>query len=324
MGINVFSKMNCLEIRRYSSSDRETWNNFIESSINGNFLFNRGFMEYHSDRVKDASLMIYDEGKLIALLPANWSEEKGISSHGALTFGGLIQNPKLKAASVLVVFDSLMEYMKKNGVERFVYKPTPSIFHQNRSEDDLYAIFRHGFSLIRRDLSSVLFLDEAYKTSSLRKRGAKKALKNGCIVKRSDDYEGFFQILNERLGDKYGVSATHSLEEMLLLKERFEEEIKLFIVCSEKIKILAGVIVFDFGPVDHCQYICSSDAGRSMGALDLLMQELISRAKEQGKRSFSFGSSVEDQGRLLNEGLLAQKEGFGARSITLDFYEKKF
>ena len=39
------------------------------------------------------------------------------------------------------------------------------------------------------------------------------------------------------------------------------------------------------------------------------------------RRYFSFGISTEQAGQYLNEGLIAQKEGFGARTVVHDFYE---
>ena len=38
------------------------------------------------------------------------------------------------------------------------------------------------------------------------------------------------------------------------------------------------------------------------------------------KNWFDFGISCEQEGRYLNEGLAAQKEGFGARAMVHDFY----
>ncbi len=39
------------------------------------------------------------------------------------------------------------------------------------------------------------------------------------------------------------------------------------------------------------------------------------------KQYFDFGISTENNGLFLNEGLIAQKEGFGARTIVHSFYE---
>ena len=42
-------------------------------------------------------------------------------------------------------------------------------------------------------------------------------------------------------------------------------------------------------------------------------------ATDAGASWLSFGTSTTDNGRTLNEGLLWQKESFGARSVTHDF-----
>ena len=39
---------------------------------------------------------------------------------------------------------------------------------------------------------------------------------------------------------------------------------------------------------------------------------------------FDFGVSTENGGGYLNEGLIFQKEGFGARSVVYDTYEMLF
>ena len=40
-----------------------------------------------------------------------------------------------------------------------------------------------------------------------------------------------------------------------------------------------------------------------------------------GKTYFDFGISTEENGTVLNEGLVGQKEMFGGRGIAYDFYE---
>ncbi|WP_428065793.1 hypothetical protein [Candidatus Avelusimicrobium facis] len=39
------------------------------------------------------------------------------------------------------------------------------------------------------------------------------------------------------------------------------------------------------------------------------------------KRWFDFGISTEQAGAVFNDGLCAQKEGFGARSVAYNFYQ---
>lgn len=55
------------------------------------------------------------------------------------------------------------------------------------------------------------------------------------------------------------------------------------------------------------------------GALDCLLDWLITDVYKD-KTWFDFGISCKQEGRYLNEGLAAQKEGFGARAVVHDFY----
>jgi hypothetical protein len=83
---------------------------------------------------------------------------------------------------------------------------------------------------------------------------------------------------------------------------------------------LAGALVYDFGRVVHTQYLAASEDGRQLDALSFLLAALIG-STYAGRQYFSFGVSTEQAGTVLNSGLVAQKEYFGARGIAHDFYE---
>ena len=73
------------EIKKYNDADKEAWNAYVEHARNATFLFNRNYMDYHSDRFKDYSLMFYKNGKLHSLLPAHEREDifcPGARIHG--------------------------------------------------------------------------------------------------------------------------------------------------------------------------------------------------------------------------------------------------
>ncbi len=84
--------------------------------------------------------------------------------------------------------------------------------------------------------------------------------------------------------------------------------------------MLAGCVAYLTDRVIHIQYIAASDEGRLYGALDLLFLTMLSLPVCDGRRYFDFGISTEQGGKLLNRGLLFQKEGFGARGICYDQY----
>ena len=69
----------------------------------------------------------------------------------------------------------------------------------------------------------------------------------------------------------------------------------------------------------HVQYISSNNTKNELGSLDFLFNYLIKNTFSD-KLFFDFGNSNEENGQKLNKGLLYWKEGFGAKSITQDFY----
>lgn len=86
--------------------------------------------------------------------------------------------------------------------------------------------------------------------------------------------------------------------------------------------MVAGIVVYESDMVAHTQYIASNDRGKETGATDLLLEFLINK-KFAGKQYFDFGISTEQAGSYLNENLIAQKEGAGARATVHQFFEIK-
>ena len=158
------------EITRYSADRKAEWNDFISRSKNGTFLFNRNYMDYHSDRFDDHSLMFYLKGRLYAVFPAN-VKDGILYSHQGLTYGGLVMDERAKAAEVCTLFRELNGCMQASGIRKVVYKPVPWIYPSYASEEDLYAIVNIcGAKLAARDISSTIILDRRLKFGELRRR----------------------------------------------------------------------------------------------------------------------------------------------------------
>lgn len=314
--------MNCSDdslffVEKYSDDKFHDWNEFVRNSKNGNFLFLRGYMEYHGERFFDESVLVYKGGRIVAVFPCNRKDDV-VFSHAGLTYGGVIFGIGSNAPDILNLFESLRCYFSSRGVSKVFYKSIPYIFHKYPAGEDLYALNRVGATIYRRDISSVVELSRRPKFSDSRKNTLRKSIKAGAVVVESVDFNRFHELLSSVLR-KFDQKPVHSLEELLLLKSRFPEQIRLFCTILEG-DLLAASLVYDFGDVVHTQYMASSEEGRKIGALDYLLAELIEKIFK-GKRYFSFGISTEDDGRYLNEGLIRQKEGFGARGVVHDFYE---
>ena len=105
-----------LDIIQYNETHKEEWDAFVKTSKNGTFLFERNYMDYHKERFTDASLMIYNDNRLCALLPATLHEEKdAVVSHGGLTYGSLIIDTEATSTLVLEIFSSIIEHYRNNS-----------------------------------------------------------------------------------------------------------------------------------------------------------------------------------------------------------------
>ena len=310
-----------MEIVRYNVSLKGEWDAFVLKAKNSTFLFLRDYMDYHADRFADVSLMFYDNKVLRALLPANFcGDDRSVVSHGGLTYGGFIFSADVRGGEAIALFEGAVRWMKRElGAVCFVYKPVPYIYSVLPAQEDLYALFRMGARLVGRSLSSVVDNASRQGFSELRRRKVAKAAKSGVVYACSDDFSAYWEILEDVLGARHACRPVHSLEEILLLYSRFPENIKLYAAYSSG-TMLAGCVVYETANVAHVQYIAVSDAGRAVGALDGLFDYLFNNIY-CNVRYVDFGISTEDGGRVLNEGLLFQKEGFGARGVVYDVYK---
>lgn len=305
-------------VRKFTPADAAAWNDFVRSATNATFLHDRSFMEYHADRFEDHSLIMEDAGKILALLPANRAGDV-LHSHGGLTYGGILVPPKLAAATMVEIVDSLRNYLTDQGLRRLVYKPSPHIFHTQPSEADLYALLNAGARQTRADLGTAIPIQKRLPFSGGRKDGIRKARKADLEVRESQNWEAFWPILSTVLGARHDARPTHNLDEITLLNHLFPDRIRLFGTFDGD-TMLAGMTLFDCGCTVHAQYIAAAPEGRNSGALDLLVHHLLEKVFAD-RTWFSFGISTTDAGRELNVGLSRQKEMFGGHSVMFSQYQ---
>lgn len=307
-----------LEIRRYTPDKQQEWNDFLKRSKNGTFLLDRNYMDYHADRFTDHSLMVYRREKLYALLPGNIAGDV-FFSHQGLTYGGLIMSDKTVAAEVVQIFRLLNDLLRKKGIHKVVYKPTPWIYHRQPSEEDLYAVVEVCGATISRGLSSTISREYLNKWYRIRECGVKHAKQYGLTVEETEDYRPFWQILTNNLQERYGLNPVHTVEEIELLHHRMPNHIRLVVV-KEGAETIGGTVLYVSDRVVHSQYIAASPRGKQLHALDMLFDVVI-RKSLATHAYFDFGISTEKHGTYLNTQLIYQKEGFGGRGICYDWYE---
>ena len=305
-------------VSTYVDSERTEWDAFVEASRNGTFLLHRGYMEYHRDRFSDHSLVFRDDsGRIVGLMPAHVRDEC-LHSHAGLTYGGFVFGPRGGVAVALTMMNATLDYLRERGIAELHYKTIPWIYHRQPAEDDRYALFRAGATLSRRDVLSVVASEERIAFQDRRRRGVRKALAAGVSVLESRDFAAFWPVLQQNLQSRFGTGPVHSLSEIDSLAATFPASIRLFLA-QQLGQVIAGVVVYETPRVAHVQYISANDAGKSLHALDVVFDHLLNVVYEK-KPYFDFGISNENAGLFLNEGLVEQKEGFGARCVVHDHY----
>ncbi len=308
------------KIVRYTPELKTQWDRFVRKSRNGTFLFLRDYMDYHSQRFTDFSLLIFHKQSLVALLPLNKEADGSVASHSGLTYGGLITDKKGRAEKVMKLFECLNTWLRDAGIRRVVYRPVPWIYHEMPAEEDLYALFNVcNARLTAREISSTIAQENKLAFSQSRKDCLRKAEKAGVRIVASEDFAAFWDVLSANLQQRYAVSPVHSLTEITALASLFPHEIRLYAAYLDN-EMVAGTVVYVMPRVVHVQYISASAKGKAVGALDLLFRYLIDEVFVD-KPYFDFGKSTEDRGRRLNEPLIFQKEGFGGRGVCYDTYE---
>lgn len=327
-----------IRIRRYAPADKALWNAFVAGSKNATFLFFREYMDYHADRFRDHSLLFFDEKeRLVALLPGNEAtepveEKAGVEqrvyySHQGLTYGGFLLSLHSRMAEVMQLFGALLDYLKGEGFAALYYKRIPTIYHRYPAQEDGYALWRCGAQMCACFISSTVPLcKERIQATEIRRYQYYRKVENSgyhlcCDAPLSD----FWPMLIGNLRTVHHVAPVHTLDEMQLLQSRFPDNIRCFLVYGESggaEQPVAGTVIYEMPPVVHVQYIAATLRGKEDKVHNFLFLSLLERyAQDSRFRYFDFGTSNEDGGRFLNEGLIANKEGFGGRGVVYETYK---
>ncbi|HZY78375.1 MAG TPA: GNAT family N-acetyltransferase [Cyclobacteriaceae bacterium] len=306
-----------ISLKRYSPNDKQTWNNFVSEAKNATFLFNRDYVDYHSDRFIDHSLLVYSGDNLEALFVAN-EDGNTIHSHAGLTYGGMILLPDVRLEEVASIFYHVLKYYKEQSFSSIQYKTFPSYFTTYPAYEDEYVLFLLNAELTKREASCVISRSEPMSYRNNREKSVRDSKAIPYKINIATDPTKFWRdVLEPNLFERYSAKPVHTPQEMKLLMERFPTNIKLYEIYDDE--LLAGAVIYEMPNAVQAQYLSATPTGRKNGALDFLIDHLVTNVY-QDKDYFSLGTSNEDEGRSLNRGLMSWKEGFGARTRVHDFY----
>lgn len=315
-----------LKIKGYSEELQGKWDDFVMTgSLNGTFLQTRNFLNYHGSRYKDASLLLYKGiDTIVAVVPACVTADghkKIYNAHAGSTFGGIvIGNQFNDIEHVESIMNALEVFFRANGYDEVRLRCTSEIFAKGNTELLQYFLYQKGYS-VYEELSSYIDFnhyneDIITNFSSGRRRDYKYALKYGMELRKIHTREGikdFYQLLCDNL-EKYNTKPVHTFEELVEFKEKRLTDIVEFYGVYIQDRMIAGSMVFRFeNRVFHTQYLAADQRCLKLYPMNFLDERLISLAKEEGFRYFSFGISTEEKGKVLNKSLAQFKAGFGTQ-----------
>ena len=316
------------KIKRYNNSHKTQWNQFVYSGNNGTIFHLRTFINYHPKaRFTDHSLLIKKKGKLFSVLPAaeiKIDQKAYLVSHPGTTVGSFVVPENLSIADAIQLAKDLVYYAREKDFFGIRITLPPNLYQDRVSNYMDFAFFNQGFDYLKREVTSILFLENSIdktleKFRPSHKRGVKKAQQKGVQVRRTDDFDCFYKILKNNLNIRHGVNPTHTLKELKLLNKLFPEEISLFAAYLDKIMI-AGVVNFRINEnIVLAFYISHSKEYSDFRSLNLLFATVFDWAIKSKFKIYDFG--IFTVNGEPNMGLGRFKENFGSSGVFRDTIE---
>jgi len=319
-----------IELYPYNKDFEHKWEYFTAHSDNGTLFQLRRFLSYHDEgKFEDASLYFSKKGKVYAVFPAAVLEingERTLFSHPGASYGGFVISEKIGLEETFEMTGLMTEYAAEAGCKRIIITQTPSYYFKKYSSYIDFALHSAGFSLRKRELSSVLTLHPASEAiyrgfPEELKRAVKKAQKSGLSVRKSTDVRSYYAILENNLSMRHNVRPTHTVVELERLFQLFPDKIRLHAVYHEK-EMIGGIVSFACNSrVNLAFYIAHNHAYQQYRPVDYLIWSLIIDSVRQGFTYLDFGTFTLDM--EPNWGLCRFKEKFGARGVFRDTFERQ-
>ncbi len=300
-----------MNIINYSAAYRDTWNAFIEKSINGTFLFHRDFMEYHSDRFTDASLLVFDNGQLVCCVPASTSQST-FYSHQGLTYGGFVLLES--TLNVERIIQVVLEHLYAQDYSKIVFNMQLSFYNMFASSTK-DVLEKNGFAISRELCNMQSRLDQPVKISSKKSAGYRNGKFDDLTLKIEQNYDGFWnEVLIPQLIARHNATPVHTLAEIYLLASRFPKNIMQYNVYRGK-ELLAGATFFLHNNIAKSQYAAIAPAGMVVSAMDFLYIEAMQELTDTGYTILDYGPVNERDGSI-NRGVQRFKEELGCSKET--------
>ena len=314
-----------ITIDRYNNNFSDEWEKIIRHSNNGTLFHTRKFLSYHpKDRFIDHSLIFYKNNKPLSIFPAVEtieSDKKVLVSHPGASMGSFVTPEDLSFSDALQLVNQLNIYIKKQKFSGIRITLPPIIYNKRKTNYIDYSLLRYGYKYEKREVSSILFLEDSIeqnvnKFKPSHRQALRKAQRLGLVIKNSDDFNSFYNILKKNLKNRHNVNPTHTVDELLKLKKLFPKNILLHAAFLDN-KMIGGVINFIANSnVILAFYISHDENYQEYRPINLLFYEILKDAINNNFKVFDFGIFTVNE--EPNMGLAKFKENFGSSGIFRD------
>ena len=306
-------------IKKYNSEYFTIWNAFVSSSSNATFLFHRDFMEYHSDRFEDYSLLVFEDEKLISILPAN-RVENTVFSHQGLTYGGFVFENEVAISKIKSIILKVLSFLKENNFKTLKIKEIVSIYCSDSYKEINSFLIENNAEIVSKKMNLAIDFKSDFKVSKSKLKHFKRISLVGLEIKKEDDLSTFWnEVLIPRLEQKFSSKPVHSIDEISNLKVKFSKNIHQYNVYLDD-EILAGITIFKTKKIIKSQYGATTENGEKYRALDFLYINLINEFKDEFD-FFDMGTVDDDSELGYNIGLFNQKKELGCDVFEQNTYQ---
>lgn len=321
-----------LRIIPFQETWRDRFDAFVSSSRNGTIFHTRQFLAYHPEgRFRDASLLCLDGETIVGLLPAAERETQGkriLVSHPGASYGGLVVQDSASVSETGEILHALVEHAKAQGFASIsMLRLPPASLQQRYSEDQLYWLYQLGFRMTRCEMDGAIDLTGLTEDAILPSLTGKcrnmvrQAERAGITVRLSDDFAGYWPILEGVLQGRHGAHPTHTLAEIQQLHQLLPQGFRLLAAYQGDTMVGGIVLVTIHDRALYTLYMAQQYVVQRHHPMHLLLAEAIRLALREKRRVLHLGVSTEDGGTKVNEGLFFFKESFGCRPVRRESWE---
>ncbi len=322
-----------ISIKKYTEKLNNIWDDFIFNSNNGTIFHTQLFLSYHQNKkFINHSLLFFDDDTLLAVLPAAIKNNniKVLHSHPGASFGGVVYKQNLNFVTYNNIISCLEQYCIDNQFDRIKLINTPNVYHQIKDDSFNYLLHWRGFIQKETYISHYLKHNFQNETLSLLNRRKQRYIKS-IIQKKifshvvNKNFDLFYPILLESK-KLFKTKPTHSLKELLILKEKFPQKIHLLLFYQHKTVVGGSMIFFTTKSTALLFYNAINPRYKHEHLATFQLYQCMRFAKKNGKKILDFGVSHNPETKNpLNPkfSLIQFKEHFNTKGVLRVVYEKR-